>query len=77
MAYPYKLFRLLMLFVKEAFITIFNLSPSLNLNFNMRMPNKELITVLTTCTYVGLGFVRKCNNFNIANIIFRRVIMAM
>ena len=40
MAYPYKLFRSLILFVKEVFITIFNLSPPSNFNFNVQMPNK-------------------------------------
>ena len=38
--YPYKLFRSFISFAKEAFITIFNLSPPLNLNFNIQIPNR-------------------------------------
>ena len=37
MVYPCKLFRLLMSFAKEAFVTISNLFPSPNLSFNMRV----------------------------------------
>ena len=40
MVYPCELFWLLILSVKEAFITIFNLSFPLNLSFNMRVLNR-------------------------------------
>ena len=77
MAYPCEFFWLLVLFIKEASVTIFNLFPPPNLNPNVRIFNKQLITLFTVCTYVGFGFVRKCNNFNVANVMFGQVIMAM
>ena len=40
MVYPYKFFWLFVLSVKEAFITISNLSPPPNLSFNVRVLNK-------------------------------------
>ena len=40
MVYPCELFQSLMLFVKEAFIIISNLSPPPNLSFNMQMLNR-------------------------------------
>ena len=40
MAYPYKLFRSLISSIKEASVTISNLSPPPNLNFNMQVLNK-------------------------------------
>ena len=40
MVYPYKLFWLLILSAKEAFVAIFNLSSPPNLNLNMRVLSK-------------------------------------
>ena len=40
MVYPCKFFWLLVSFIKEVSVTIFNLSPSLNLNLNMQVLNK-------------------------------------
>ena len=40
MVYPCKLFRLLMLFAKEASVAIFNLFPPSNLSFNMQVLNR-------------------------------------
>ena len=44
-AYPCKLFRLLILSAKEASVTVFNSSPPPNLNPNIQVLNKQLITL--------------------------------
>ena len=46
MVYPCELFHLFILSVKEASVAISNLSPPPNLNPNVRVLNKKLITLL-------------------------------
>ena len=65
-----------MLFAKEVSVTIFNLFSPPNLSFNVQVLNKSLIILFTIYIYVGFGFIRKRNNFNVANIIFRRIVIA-